>query len=191
MAVQNRLLPETLSAELQTMHLIFDHDEVLAAWAAQRIPNMGRGFSSGSRAIGVMDDILQAVVIYHDYFPEFGTCQVSIAAASPRWAQRGIIRALLSVPFEQYGVRKLGSMIASNNPRALRFNKGIGFKQEATLRHQFGHKIHGIVTSMMADEFQRIYGSQKVMSAETSPNLSRKTGVEFFSKDLPAHAANA
>ena len=155
------------------MQLIFGHDEVLAAWAAQNIPNMPRGFSAGAKAVGVIDDVLIAAVVYHDYFPEYGTCQISVASSSPRWAQRGIIRALLSVPFEQYGVRKLGSLMASTNHRAIKFNKGIGFKQEATLRHHFGNKVHGIVTSMMADEFYKIYGHDEVMTASTSPNLAK------------------
>lgn len=140
------------------MQLVFGHDAVLCAWAAQRIKNMPRGFEHTARAIGVMDDVLQAVVIYHDYQPDHGTCQISVAAVSPRWAQRGIIRALLGVPFEQYGVQKLWSVMEQSNKRAIRFNLGIGFKQEATLRHQYGRGQHAVMTSILDREFHKIYG---------------------------------
>lgn len=139
------------------MHLVFGHDEVLCAWVAQRIASMPRGFEKTARAVGVMDDVLIAAVIYHDYYPENGTCQISVASDSPRWAQRGIIRALLSVPFEQYGVQKLWSSMRQDNKRAIRFNHGIGFKQEAVLRHHYGHGQHAVITSMLDKEYRKIY----------------------------------
>jgi len=139
------------------MQLVFGHDEVLCAWAAQRIKDMPAGFEATARAIGVMDDVLIAAVIYHDYHQKHGTCQISVAADSPKWAQRGIIRALLSVPFEQYGVQKLWSVMAQSNKRAIRFNLGIGFKQEAVLRHQFGRGNHAVMTSILDKEYRKLY----------------------------------
>lgn len=146
------------------MQLIFGHDEALAEWAAKRIRHMNSGFGP-SRAIGVAtgqtaEDKLLASVVYHDLIigkDDYKTCQISIAAVNPRWAQRGIIYALLSVPFEQYGVNKLWSVMASDNERAIRFNQGIGFKREGVLRQHFGKKTHAIVTSILASEFKTIY----------------------------------
>lgn len=151
------------------MDMIFGHDERLAIWAAQQISHMTNGFGP-CKVIGIGEidkDKLYAAIIYHNYVEQksgYKTCEVSIAAATPRWAQRGIIRALLSVPFEQYGVKKLYSMMGHENERAIRFNKGIGFREEATLRHHFGHGKHAIVTSMMEREYQRIYGNGRVLA---------------------------
>lgn len=152
------------------MQLIFGYDEAMAGWAKDNIPHMANtsGFGPCS-AIGIGwpdQNKLLAAVVYHDLQPALGTCQVSIAAVNPRWAQRGIIRALLSVPFEQYGIRKLWCAMVHDNRRAIRFNKGIGFKQEATLRHHFGQGKHAVITSMMAGEYRKIYGDGRVMQSK-------------------------
>lgn len=154
-------------------HLIFGRDEMLARWAAQQIPYMSEAGFGPCKAIGVAtgegpDAKLLAAVVYHFWVPAHATCMVSIAASSPRWATRGTIRALLSVPFEQYGVQKLWSMMAHTNERAIRFNKGIGFRQEAVLKNHFGRKLHGVVTRMLDKDFRRIYGD----SSEPRFNIS-------------------
>lgn len=164
------------------LEFIFNHDEVLAAWAARNIPHMhGIGFGP-CKAIGVgwpdpeHGYRVLAAAVYHDMRPELGTCMVSIAAVNPRWAQRGIIRALLSYPFEQLGVHKLWSLMPIDNKRAIKFNKGIGFKQEATLRHQFGKGRHAVFASMIAKEYHKFYGEGRILKAkprkmEVPPNV--------------------
>ncbi len=164
--------------------MIFGHDEALAKWVASQIPHMTSNGFGPCKAIGVgtgetASDRLYAAVVYHEYVEHadgYKTCQVSIAAVTPRWAQRGIIRALLSVPFEQYGVDKLYSMMQFDNERAVRFNKGIGFKQEAVLSEHFGHKKHAIVTSMKKREYERVYGDGRI--------LTRSNIVGFPNKPL-------
>lgn len=150
------------------MKMIFGHDKALSDWVQARIPHMRNGFGP-SRAIGVADGEDEtskffAAVVYHNYVEQAGgwkTCEVSIAAATPRWAQKGIIRALLSVPFEQYGVDKLYSLMLKDNDRAIKLNLGIGFRQEAVLRHHFGKGQHAVVTSMIGKEYRKLYGDGK------------------------------
>lgn len=150
------------------MDMIFGHDEKLSEWVAKQIPHMTSGFGP-CKAIGVGDidrGRLFAAVVYHNYIVQksgYKTCEVSIASATPRWAVRGIIRALLSVAFEQYGVGKVYSLMSHDNDKAIRFNKGIGFRQDATLRHHFGPGKHAMVTSMLDKEYQRIYGDGRVL----------------------------
>lgn len=157
------------------MKLIFGHDAEMAAWAQKRIEGV-RDFNP-CRAIGVSDgEYLLAAVVYNDYQPQLGTCSISIAADSPRWATKGAIRSLLSVPFMQYNVRKLYSQIDSTNKRCLRFNLGLGFKQEAVLRHHYGRKRHCIVTSMMAHEYLRLWGGEKIVLTPQEKCGSNITG---------------
>ena len=138
------------------MKLVFGHDKAVAEWVGRRI--MGYGDFGPCVAIGVADGNTPiAGIVYHMWAPDFRTMQVSMAADSPRWAQRGIIRAMLHYPFEQQGVRKLWSVIASNNERALKFNKGIGFRQEAMLYRHFGEH-NAIVTRMFDKDYHRLYG---------------------------------
>ena len=65
--------------------------------------------------------------------------------------------AILRYPFVQLAVNKCWTAIPHDNERAIRFNKGIGFKQEAVLRHQFGPKRHAAICSMMRGEYLRRY----------------------------------
>lgn len=172
------------------MQLIFGHDRVLADWARKHIPHMRRDFGP-CRAIGVAagseeQSAFYAAVVYHNYVENaegWHIIEVSIASISARWAQKGIIRALLSVPFEQYGVGKMYSIMAQENTRAIKFNKGIGFTQEAVLRHHFGRGRHGVVTSMLDKEYFRIYGDGKFSLNIKKPNIVKMPCTPFA---LPA-----
>ena len=146
------------------MHaLIFGHDEALAEWARRRITVLPDGFGP-CRAIGVAtgetaDDKLLAVVVYHGFSKGSRFCEVSIAADHPRWAQRGVIKALLSVPFEQYECRKVYGTILSTNKRACKLIKGLGFKGPAVLRHHFAQGQHAALYDMTASEYRSKWGN--------------------------------
>lgn len=138
------------------MRLVFDGP--LIEWAAARIPHAGN--FGPAVAIGVATDRLIAVCVYHNDIPDYGTCEISMAADSPRWAQRGIIRALLSVPFEQYGRNLVQTVTPAKNTRAIRFNQGIGMTIEGPpLRHRYGWGEHAVVASMTCEEFKELYGA--------------------------------
>lgn len=136
------------------MKLIFGEDKAVAEWVKRRLPTVSDfGPCTG---IGVAKDGKPiAGVIYHMYDDHFKTMMVSIAADSPRWASRGIILALLHYPFEQLQIRKLWSVMAMSNQRAIRFNKGIGFRQEAILARHFG-KDHAVVTRMFRADYDKL-----------------------------------
>lgn len=147
------------------MKLLTGNDELFANWAAARIPDLdGDGFGACKTvAVATGDqpgDMVLAVVVFHSFAPRQKTCQVSIAATSPRWCTRGNIRAILAVPFEEWGCRKVWSVMASTNKRALKLNAGLGFKVEGTLRHHFGRKVHAIVTGLMASEYAAKWGAK-------------------------------
>lgn len=140
------------------MRLVFGHDEAIAEWVARRIPHMnGSGFKDFT-AIGIADGTRPiAGVVYNEFHPSHKTMQVSMAASTPRWAQRGIIKACLHYPFEQQGVRKLWAAIPMFNERAIKFNIGIGFTQEAILAHHFG-KHHAVICRMLDKDYRKRYG---------------------------------
>ena len=138
---------------------IFGDDQAMSHWAGSRIPHVGDAGFGPCIAIGVASDEpeekMYAVCVFHDYQPQLGTVQVSMAAENPHWATQGVLRGLLHYPFHQLGVRKLWMAIPSNNTRALKFNKGIGMVQEAILRQHFGPRRHAIILSMMDTEYRR------------------------------------
>jgi RimJ/RimL family protein N-acetyltransferase len=137
--------------------LVFGHDAMMAQWVADRVPHARRGFGP-ARAIGVAGGTeekprMLAAIVYHDYQPEAATMQISMASESPLWAKPATIAALLHFPFMQQNCYKVWTAIPSDNERAVRFNKGIGMRSEATLRHHFGHKRHALIFSMTRPEY--------------------------------------
>ena len=174
---------------------VFGFDEQFARWACDRIPWLS--YSPAMRAIGVSDgkdaaSPLLAVCIYHGYVaPQvidgktwYGLCEISFAAASPRWATRRTISNLLQVPFEQYSCRKVVTVIPSTNKRAIRFNEGIGLKPEGTLRHHFAKGVHASIHGMMRSEYEARWKNPR-------PAIRRRTGLRAIGQEHTIHAESA
>lgn len=129
------------------------------AFVVSRVPHMDplRDFA----AIGVADDdgALVAGCLYHSYVERYAGLEISFAASSARWARRGVIRALLSYPFLQLGCRRVTTVTPSDNARAIRFNLGIGFTREGTLRHFYAPKRHAVVCGFLRSDFDRLFRS--------------------------------
>lgn len=145
------------------MKILFGHSERLAEIAAQSLPDvMGENGFGPCQAIGIVTgydptDELLAVAVYFNYQPKFKTCAIAMVSFSPRWAQKGTIRAILSVPFEQYGVKKLSAICLHTNERVIKLLEGVGFKREAVLAHEFGAKRHAVVLRMMEADYLSRY----------------------------------
>jgi RimJ/RimL family protein N-acetyltransferase len=167
-------------------HTIFFPDEaqnaVLLDWAASRIPWLSP--HPAMKALGIVEgpDLshpLLGVCIYHNFTAPreiegktwYGTCEISFAAASPKWATRRTISNLLKITFLQYNCRKVLTVIPSTNKRAIRFNEGIGLKPEGTLRHQFAKGVHACIHGMMRSEWEARWKHPR-------PKIRRPTGSQ-------------
>lgn len=141
------------------MRLLFGQDAVVATWVARHIPHMASDFGPNA-AIGVTDESGQpmAGVVFHDYQPAYRTIQLSAAAISPRWATRRIVGQMLRYPFDELGVHKVWTATQHQNARALKFNEGVGFTKEATLKDHFGAGIHAVICRMLDHDYRRRYG---------------------------------
>lgn len=140
------------------MRLLFGHDPIVSEWVARHIPHMTE--FGPSSAIGVIDEDGRpmAGVVFHDYQPTYGTIQLSAAAETPRWATKNVIGAILGYPFRQLRVHKVWTATQHTNERALRFNNGIGFVKEGTLRDHFGIGSHAVICRMLSKDFEARYG---------------------------------
>jgi hypothetical protein len=143
---------------LASNRIVAGHDEEIAKWVAERVPWAGRGDFGPMAALGVVSDTgLIAGVVYHDYQPDHGTIQLSMAAASPMWARRENLRALLHYPFRRVGVFKAWIATPHDHAHGIKTFEHIGFKREAILAHQFGRKRHAWIGRMLQPDFHRIY----------------------------------
>jgi RimJ/RimL family protein N-acetyltransferase len=128
----------------------------LARWVASRIPHVGDAGFGPCQAIGIArEGRLVAGVVFHDWQPAALTLQLSMAADTPLWASRAVLRGLFAYAFVTAGVHKLWTATPHDAARVLRFNRGVGLKPEATLRHHFGPRRHAVVSSMLRAEWER------------------------------------
>lgn len=111
-------------------------DDRMLEWIAQRIPAMGSGYQwQMASAIGlVAKGKIIAGMALHTYLPHYKSCELTFAAETPLWATKQSIRALLAWPFEQLGIERLTSIIASSNKRAIRLHEGLGYTLEGVCR---------------------------------------------------------
>lgn len=155
-------------------HLLLQRDELLLAWAAKRIPYVGRDGFGEARAIGIMNGPdtatarLLGVAVFHMYVPEYRTCQVSFASASPLWAHPVTIRDIFSFPFFQYKCNRVWTAVPHTSPKTMDIQKKLGFTQEGVLRHHFGPGTHAAVYGLLYKEFLKRYpvdGKKEPLSA--------------------------
>lgn len=130
-------------------------------FVARRMPAMfgdSIKYAGEYAATAVVDEAghIVAGIIFNDYMPQFGTIMVHLAADTPRWATHNVVRAVLHYPFMQLRVNKVWGATPANLTRVLRFNRGIGFTQEAVLGQHYG-QLNAVITRMLAKDYKKFY----------------------------------
>lgn len=100
---------------------------------------------------------LIAGIIYHNFISEYKNIEVSMVAASPKWATKQVLKELLSYPFNQLGCQRITTCIAKSNERAIKFNLGIGFKHEGIIRRGCGNEDM-FIFGMLKEEAKKWLG---------------------------------
>jgi RimJ/RimL family protein N-acetyltransferase len=110
---------------------VYDHNEEIAAFAAALIPEChGRPLPKASTSIGVIDEAghLIAGFVYHNYQPETGVIEMSIAAVpGKQWLTRETIRRMFEYPFFGIGCQMVVARVAADNERLLRQMAALGY----------------------------------------------------------------
>jgi RimJ/RimL family protein N-acetyltransferase len=107
-------------------------DESLRAWMLERLPAVS-DYGAGEY-LGVIgeDARILAGLAYYNYTGH--SIEMSIAAESPRWCRKGIVRALLAYPFRQLGCARVTAVVHESNEKSAKLNDGLGFVREGFLR---------------------------------------------------------
>ena len=130
------------------MHLIFGQDDFIKGWVAKRTNVSSFGPAA---TIGIADgNRLIAGVVYSNF--REGNIEASIAADHPGWCRRGVLRALMSYPFDQLQCRRITCLIPSTHVKSLRLCRGLGFKIEGLCREGFGPGVDAIVMGLLRRE---------------------------------------
>lgn len=91
-------------------------------------------------------------VVVYSHFSARG-CELSIATDMRRsWASRRVLRAILSVPFAQWGLGRVSFLVAADNVASLKMMRQLGAVVEGRLRHHFAEDVDGIVFGLLKTE---------------------------------------
>jgi RimJ/RimL family protein N-acetyltransferase len=139
------------------MHqLIYGHDDVVANFVAQLIPECrARGFGK-CRAMGVADadGNLLGGVVYRNWCPEVGTIEISAAALpGTNWLSRRVLQAIYDYAFYVAGCHMVIQTTMADNEKALTVKAKIGFTFYR-IRHLAGRDRDGVVATLTVDDWE-------------------------------------
>lgn len=105
------------------------HQQILAHWLCERIGYMPtphlRCIANVSR-----DGKILGVVGFDGW--NGASCQMHVAGEG-NWVSRELIRAVFDYVFKTAGLKVVLGLVPSNNERALKFDKHVGFRQVARI----------------------------------------------------------
>lgn len=137
------------------MDLVTIQDPRLLAWAEERLD--GTYDPTQCRWVGALDAGGVVWVAVYSHFSS-RNCQIALATnGSKRWASRTTFRAILRVPFVQWGLARVTFIVAATNEASLlmlrktgRFS--IGATEEGRMRAMFDSNVDGIVFGLIKGE---------------------------------------
>lgn len=121
----------------------------IADWVAERIPHV-TGFEK-MMTIGVMSDsgAPLGAVVYHDFRDK--DIQLSCAADSSQWLNRGVLGSIFAYPFKQLKCDRVTALAPFKNSHTRCFLERLGFQQEGVMRKGFNDD-DCVVYGMLRDE---------------------------------------
>ena len=132
-------------------------DAQLGDWVAARLPitTDHRDFGPFT-TMGVFDvrdgrqPALIAAAVFHRY-RQFDL-EITFAADTPRWATRGVIRAILQYPFVQLGCERVTTIVGRRNKRSRKLQRGLGFREEGIVRRGYDGRQDAVIYGMLRCE---------------------------------------
>ena len=134
---------------------VFGHDEVVAAFVAQLIPECReRGFGK-CRAIGVVDETgLLGGLVYRNWCPEVGTIEISGAALpGTNWLSRRTIQIMYDYPFYGVGCQMVIKTTMADNEIVLRIMAAVGFTLHK-IKRLGGRDRDGVVGTLTVEDWE-------------------------------------
>jgi len=108
-------------------------------WAASRMPFTSFEFPDEAATIAVVDgESILAVAVYHNYYPQWKTVSMSIAADEARWASKKIFGIMLAFPFFDLKCERITTWQPEWHEKARKLVQGVGFIEEGRMRKGFG-----------------------------------------------------
>ena len=112
--------------------LITEPQRALIYWLCERI---GYVPTVEMTCIGQWDNVTEELigVVGYDGFSENMVEMHSAGEPGRYWLTKELVFRAFDVPFNGFGVKVVTSRVSTGNPRAIKFNKGLGFKEQCRI----------------------------------------------------------
>ena len=117
--------------------LIGDNRKRGLEWAVPRLNTIHGDWSGASCLILERDGDITAVAVYNHWYP-LNSVEISIASVGRNWLTRPFLGAVFYYPFKEWKMRRVGSSIAADNAKSIRFCEHLGFVREGCIREGAG-----------------------------------------------------
>jgi ribosomal protein S18 acetylase RimI-like enzyme len=140
-----------------TRWVLVGHDREVAEFVAKLAPIARPDWRDFHSAVGVVDNAgrLVAGVVLSNYRPQFSSVEISAAAVSSHAFSIGIVNALGAYVFRQLSINRVEARTATDNERAKRLLRGVGFKPEAVHADWYGPRRHAAVYRLLKADWER------------------------------------
>lgn len=138
------------------MHLVYGCPDQVRRFIEQGISRCTeRGLPDHGIAIGVAneDNIIVGGFYYHDYDPDAGVIEVSMASNDKRWWNRSVLYGLLSYPFYDLNCQMVGSRVSMTDTALVRQLKAYGFDIHVIPR-LFGREHDGAICTLTLEQWE-------------------------------------
>lgn len=140
-------------------------------WAIPRLNTIHGDWSGASCLILEKDGDITAVAVYNHWYPK-NSVEISIASVGRNWLTRPFLATVFRNPFINWEMRRVGSSIAADNAKSIRFCNHLGFTHEGTIREGAGPGKDLLLFGMLKSECRYLEPAFHVSQAE-SPRSSR------------------
>lgn len=120
-------------------------------WAIPRLNTIHGDWSGASCLILERGGDITAVAVYNHWYPK-NSVEISIASVSGRWLTRPFLGAVFRNPFLDWEMRRVGSSIAADNAKSIRFCEHLGFIHEGRIREGAGAGKDLLLYGMLKSE---------------------------------------
>lgn len=135
---------------------VYKHDDVVREFVASLIPSCReRGLPPASKSVGVIDSggRLIAGWVYHDWSPEAGVIECSIAALPrARWLTRETIRRIFEFPFGQLECQMIIGRVEETNEQLLRILSALNYSF-IRIPRAYGRDLDCIVATLTVEDW--------------------------------------
>lgn len=139
-------------------------------WAVPRLDAGTGHWDDASCLILERDGDIRAVAVYNRYYPK-NSVEISIASVGGKWLTRPFLTAVFRAPFIEWDMRRVGSSIAADNTKSIRFCEHLGFKREGCLRQAAPNGQDLLLYGMLRSEC-KFLGEMSALPEEQKESVS-------------------